>query len=397
MLRIDILRTGDTHTNSISIEAFHSEPLWSGCRSKTIEPYNYGDYKIEITDPSSGKLLFLYSWSSLFAEYAFTEEGQTITKTFEESVRIPFPAVPVTIQFFQRQGQSLDWIIQHTLSFDPGNVQFQVTPIITSAKGEKIYDSSPPEKAMDIALIAEGYTAEQYKKFKTDAVRISEFLLKCDPYTKYLQAINFWIVFLPSEEEGVTDPSADIMKNTAFGFNFSTFGTDRYLMTEKHFQLRDAASAVPYDHIIIIVNTEKYGGGGIYNFYASCPSDNSNSDFLIIHEFGHSFAGLADEYWTSDVSVMNYYNTEFEPYEPNITTLVDFESKWKDMLEPNTPIPTPIDLKDLKKTGVYEGGGYSATGIFRPSPDCTMKSVRYNAFCPVCQRSIERTILHFIE
>jgi hypothetical protein len=397
ILRIDIVRTGSSVSNNIIIQSFSTEPLWSGCRSKTVEPYDYGDYKLEITDSQSDKLLFLYTWSSLFAEYSYTETGKTEIKAFEETIRMPFPKKPVTIVFYQRSGDSRNWSIQHSLSFDPSHPPMDFRQVFTEAKGERIIGNSTPETSMDIALVAEGYTAEQFSKFKNDAQKTASYMMNCDPYTKHLSSINFWIVFLASEEEGVTDPSENATKKTAFACNFSTFGTDRYLMTENHFNLRDASSVVPYDHLIIIVNTSKYGGGGIYNFYATCPSDNTFSNFLVVHEAGHSIAGLADEYWTSDVSVINYYVPEYEPYEPNITTLADFDSKWKDMIETGTSIPTPIDFRDLKKVGVYEGGGYAEKGVYRPYPDCTMKSVKYNAFCPVCQRAIEKTLLHFSE
>jgi len=397
ILRIDLIRTGSLEKNSITIKSISTEPLWSGCRSKTIEPYDYGDYKVEVTDPQSGKLLFLFAWSSLFAEYSYTEQGRTDVKAFEETVRMPFPKKTITIVFYERVRKSRDWRVQHTMTYNPSSPSMKLRKINTQAKGEKIIGTGSSETCIDIAFVAEGYTAEQFSKFKKDAERIASYMMNCDPYSKYFGSLNFWTVFLPSEEDGVTEPSKNITKKTAFKCNFSTFGTDRYLMTEHHFDLKDATSVVPYDHLIIIVNSSEYGGGGIYNFYATCPSDNTYTDFLLVHETGHSIAGLADEYWTSDVSVVAYYNPTHEPYEPNITTLADFDSKWKDMLEADTPIPTEIGFKSLKKVGVYEGGGYVEKGVYRPYPDCTMKSVKYNAFCPVCQRAIESTLLHFSE
>jgi len=397
VLRIDLLRSGNALKDSLKITSLYTEEFWSGCRTKTIDVYEYGDYKVEINDISNGMLLFSYSYSSLFSEYLFTEQGRNESKDFQETLRIPFPKKTISIAFFKRPKGTEGWIEELRLTFNPNKPPMIVNTVVSTTKMRKIIDSGEPEHHVDIAFISEGYTLDEQMKFIEDSKRISEYLLNCEPFSLHKDRMNIWAVFSPSDESGVTDPSENSVKETALGFNFSTFGTDRYLMTENHFALRNAASAVPYDHLIVIVNTDKYGGGGIYNFYASCPSDNSETAFLVVHEFGHSFAGLADEYWTSDVSVTAYYNLETEPVEPNITTLVNFQSKWQDLIEEETPVPTPNEKKYRTTTGVFEGGGYVEKGIYRPYYDCTMKSVQYNAFCPVCRRAIEETIRLYSE
>jgi len=379
------------------IHSLYTEEYWSGCRNKTIDPFEYGDYKVEVHHISGDILLFSYTYTSLFTEYLFTDAGKYESRSFEETVRMPFPKQSVSITFYKRNKQTMQWQEELQLLFKPDNPQNKIQAVESHAFVKKLNNAGPPEHNIDIALIAEGYTMSEQAKFIQDAEKIAEYLLKCKPFLDFREKINIWAVFAPSDESGVTDPSENQQKNTVLGCNFSTFGTDRYLMTDQHFTLRNIAAGAPYDHLIIIVNSDKYGGGGIYNFYATCTSDNSATNFLVIHEFGHSFAGLADEYWTSDVSVNDYYNPSTEPVEPNITTLVDFQSKWKDLVDENTPIPTPNERNFKNIVGVFEGGGYSEKGIYRPYLDCTMKSVKYNSFCPVCRQAIEQAIEYYSE
>lgn len=396
-LRIDYLRSGNINTDSIAMKAMFIEGLWSGSRSGMIEPYDYGDYKIEVFTADRKQRLFNFSYSSLFSEYKFTEPGRTEIKSFQETVRIPFPKNPVLLIFYKRLYETNAWTKQFEIAVEPEKIPLTHSEVSLNANIKQLVYSGRPEEKVDIAILAEGYTSMQSEKFFEDAQRTANYLLNCEPFKFYREKFNIWAVFAASEQDGITDPSDNITKTTLLGSNFSTFGSDRYLMTENHFMLRDIASAVPYDHLIVLANIDKYGGGGIYNFYATCTADDPHADFLVVHEFGHSFAGLADEYWTSDVSVIDYYNTDVEPYEPNITTLVSFETKWKDMVDGDTPVPTPSTKTYKDKVGVFEGGGYLEKGIYRPFLDCTMKSVMYDAFCPVCKSAIEKTILHFSE
>ncbi len=396
-LRIDYLRTGNAAENTVKIEKIFREPTWSGCRSKTIDPHEYGNFKIEVTDAKTGKLLFGYNYSTLFSEYIFTESGLKDSAAFQETLRIPFPKNKISLTFSERLTKRNMWTEQFILEIDPVKIEKNSQHNTVSYTAKKLHDSGKPEQRADIVFVSEGYTAQQQEKFFSDAERISGYLLGCNPFSSNSGKINVWAVFTASSEEGVTDPSENKEKNTILKCNFSTFGTERYLMTERQFILRDIASFVPYDHIIIVVNTNKYGGGGIYNFYATCPSDEPTTDFLVIHEFGHSFTGLADEYWTSDVAVAGYYDLNAEPAEPNITTLVSFDTKWKVMVEKSVPVPTPPSAKYHNTVGVFEGAGYSEKGIYRPFYDCTMKSVKYDAFCPVCRKAIESTIDFYSE
>ena len=264
-------------------------------------------------------------------------------------------------------------------------------------KTAKILDNGDPAKNVDIVFIPEGYQRSEMGKFKQDAQHFADALFNYSPFTENKDKFNIHIVEAYSKESGTDIPGENIWKNTIVNSNFYTFGTERYITTMDVKTVRDLAGLVPYDQIYILVNTEKYGGGGIYNFYNLCVTDNSYSELVFVHEFGHGFGGLADEYWTSDVGVQDYYDLSVEPTDPNITTLVDFESKWKDMIDKDTPIPTP-DTKEYDNViGAFEGGGYVEKGIYRPYRDCIMKSLQTNEFCPVCRKALENMIIFYTE
>ncbi len=129
---------------------------------------------------------------------------------------------------------------------------------------------------------------------------------------------------------------------------YNTFGTPRYVLTEENKSLRDIAGAVPYDFITILVNDNRYGGGGIFNLYTTCftkavkEGKEWEMDYVYVHEFGHCFSGLGDEYYNSQVSYVDFYPKDVEPWEPNVTRTNTKENlKWRSFIAPETPIPTP--------------------------------------------------------
>jgi len=233
--------------------------------------------------------------------------------------------------------------------------------------------------------------------FKEDCNKLSEYLFNCSPYKENKDKFNIWGIEAPSLESGTDIPKDDIWKKTVVNSTFYTFDLDRYLMTTDNKKLRNLAANVPYDQIFILVNSDKYGGGSIYNLYSVSTSKNKFTEFTITHEFGHGFVSLADEYYTSDVAYQDFYDLEVEPLDPNLTTLVDFDSKWKDLVDEKTPIPTPSTEEYKDKVGAFEGGGYVEKGICRPCQDCTMKSITINNFCPVCKRAIQQMIDFYSE
>ena len=279
-----------------------------------------------------------------------------------------------------------------TLTVHPNDVQI-TRDTVANYPTEKIMGTHDPANAVDLVFVPEGYTQAEMGKFREDAKRFAGYLMSWAPFRDYKDKFNFWIVEAPSLDEGTDMPELGIWKRTLVNSGFNTFGTPRYLTTSDVFTLRDVAGNAPYDQICILVNTDRYGGGGIYNFYNLCTSDNKSSAFVFCHEFGHAFASLADEYVEEDLQTASMYNLKVEPSDPNITTLVNFGKKWKSMVSVGTPIPTPATNKDDRTIGAYEGAGYMKKGIYRPQMDCSMRSVRNDYFCAVCRDAITKMIL----
>jgi len=389
-LRVDYLHSGNYDEEEYKLIEFIEEPFWGGSHNVLIDPFNYGNYKVEMRHLSNNELLYSRGYSTLFREWQATDEAKTLNKSFYESVCMPMPRDAVKIEFYSRN-ESLEWDKLFSLHYNPDKTE---TIDRKDHKYRKLYihKSGKPSEKLDIVIIPEGYTRKEQKKFKDDCKRFKSYILDASPYADRKEDINIVSVLAWSEESGTDIPGQEIYKNTVVNSNFYTFGSERYLTTYDYKSVKDVASNAPYDQIFILVNHEKYGGGGIYNFYCIATSDNEKSDFLFQHEFGHAFAALGDEYYTSDVAVEDFYPLDKEPWEPNITTLVDFESKWKTMVNDTIPVPTPDKELYYNTVGVFEGGGYVAKGVYRPYHDCTMKSTLYDAFCPVCQKAIRDMI-----
>jgi hypothetical protein len=394
-LRIDYVHSGSAEAEYFAFDTLYAEKYWGGSKTNLLDEFDYGNHKFEVYDALTNELLYSRGFSSLFREYQATPEGQSSCKDFEETVVMPYPKHAVNIAFFSRQ-KDLSWKKLFILPVDPKNRKIYKNKQ-EKFKKNKVHHSGKHNSKLDIVIIAEGYTAEKMDKFNDDCERFKGYILEAEPYSQNLDKINIWAVESVSEESGTDIPGEDIWKNTAAGTNFYTFGSERYLTTEDMWSVRDIAANAPYDQIYILVNHEKYGGGGIYNYYSLGTSDNKSADFLFQHEFGHAFAGLGDEYYSSEVAVEDFYPTSVEPWEPNITTRVDFSRKWENMISSSTPIPTPATEEYENTVGLYEGGGYVAKGVYRPFVDCTMKSVKYNAFCPVCKRAIQQMIDFYAE
>lgn len=388
VLRIDYIRSGNAQDASIALHEIYRESPWAGSRVNLIDDFFYGEYRIEVKAMSVNQLIFSTGYSSLFREWQTTEEARFRVKAFPESVRIPFPRQDVEIIFLQRAKDG-NWMEEFRLAVNPKD-KYIVDRTSGNLPYENIIKSGTPSHCLDVVILAEGYTAGQVKVFRQDAERFAQYLLNARPFDEYRDKINIRAVFAASRNEGPDIPGEGIWNNTVLHSRFYTFESERYLTTAAYHDVMNMASGAPWDQVFILVNTDRYGGGGIYNFYAVCSAKHPLSDFVFIHEFGHAFAGLGDEYYTSDVAYEGFYNPELEPWEPNLTTLKNFEVKWKDMLLESTPIPTPNQPQFSAVTGVFEGGGYMAKGIYRPAIDCTMKSAKYDNFCPVCQRAIRR-------
>ena len=389
-LRYDFVLGGDYKTVEVFPQQIKLEPFWAGSKNNLVDPFDFGNYRIRVFDEASGQLIFSKGISPLFMEWQTTEEAKRMKRTYYQSAFVPFPKKKIKLEIEQRQWEG-DFIVIHSAIIDPDDF-FILRENPNEYETKEIRLSGKPEECVDLVFLAEGYTANEMDKFLSDANRMADYLFSSPPFDKHKNEFNVYAVLCPSEESGTDVPGESIYKNTIFNSSFYTFDTPRYLTTNDMKTVYDVAALVPWDHIFVLVNTDRYGGGGFYNFVSIGSADNELSEKVFVHEFGHAFAGLGDEYYTSSVAFENFYNLKVEPWEPNLTTLVDFESKWKKMLDKNTPVPTPRTGKYEKAVGVFEGGGYTATGVYSPMMNCRMKSNDVPYFCPVCCEAIEWVI-----
>ncbi len=375
--RIELVFGGDASEQHLFLAGLYREPTWSGPRKTLVEPFNYGEYRYEVYS-KDGKLLMKKGFNTLFQEWRTTPEAKRTKRSFTGSYLIPFPKDSIKVIFYQRSWVDGNYSSLLTIDISPEDKAIN-GEIQNSHKTIPIRVNGDSWNKVDLLFIAEGYTIDQMNKFLNDVNKFTGYLIETEPYKSRHEDLNIWALCIPSEESGTDIPQNNIWKNTALSSNFYTFSLDRYLTAPDHSLIAAAAWASPYDIIYVIVNTEKYGGGGIYNYYGLSMSDHKNESEVFVHELGHAFAGLADEYYSSAVTYEEFYNLSLEPWEPNITTKVDFASKW-------------IDLMGKDSVGLYEGGGYTAKGIFRPREDCKMKSNVSQTFCPVCERAINKMI-----
>ncbi len=394
-LRVDFLMGGNAKEVVVYPQCMKQEPYWAGSKTKLIDPFNYGSYRFSVFDVKSDSLIFRKGFCTLFQEWQTTAEAKKTNKTFYQAAIFPYPKKNVRFEIDARQWDGTFKNIYFTI-IDPKDyfISKETTP---DYEFKKIVNNGKPEQKVDIVILAEGYTKSEKTKFYEDAEKVSGYLFDAEPFKSEKKKFNVKAVFVPSEESGTDVPGEQIYKNTAFNTSYYTFDLPRYLTTSDMKKVYDVAATVPYDQVYVLVNTERYGGGGVYNFVTVCTADHELTKEVFVHEFGHGFAGLGDEYYNSAVAYENFYNMEIEPWEPNLTTLVDFDKKWKSMLDNSTPVPTPRKDKFKNTIGVYEGGGYMNEGIYSPYIDCRMKSNEAGKFCPVCQKAILKMIRFYTE
>tara|TARA_R110001583_G_scaffold16737_3_gene68462 strand:+ start:7343 stop:8626 length:1284 start_codon:yes stop_codon:yes gene_type:complete len=389
-LRVDYLLGGNAKEQTVFLQNLKKEPYWGGTTLNMVDTFNYGNFRFKLIDKATGILIYSRGFGSLFQEWQATPEAKTMNRSYYQVNVMPFPKnkAQFIIEYRNREGE---FVKLFEYEIDPTNY-FILEETAMQVKHSKIMGTGDASKSIDVAFVAEGYTQEEMGKFRADVERIAGYVLNVEPFKTYADRFNIYALESVSEESGPDIPGKHIYKNTVLNSKFYTFDSERYLTTSDLKNMHDIAANVPYDHIFVLINTEKYGGAGIYNYYTSCASDHKLSKEVASHEFGHGFVGLADEYYTDNVSVEDFYNLKVEPWEPNITTLVDFDSKWKSMIEEGLVTPTPRTEEYEGKIGLFEGGGYMSKGIYSPVQDCKMKTNNKDEFCPVCQKACERMI-----
>ena len=394
-MRFDFVMAGNSTTTKVYPVSIREEPFWGGSLTNLIDPFGYGNFRYEILDAVTGKLIYSRGFSTLYQEWQTTAEAKQMERVFHEVATFPFPKNKVNFVLSIR-GRDCQFSKLYETAIDPASY-FITREKPDASLATRIAGTGDPHTSLDIAFIAEGYTSSEMEKFRNDVKRMGEIILAEAPFDKYADRINIWAVQAPSQESGTDVPGEGIYVNTALSASYYTFDVDRYLTTQDIRRVNDYAAAAPHDQIIVLINSPRYGGGGVYNYYSASTADHPLTPKVLTHEFGHGFAGLADEYYSSEVAYEEFYPLDVEPWEPNITTRVNFDAKWKNLIAKSVPVPTPNEKRYIGVTGLLEGGGYSAKGIYRPSFDCRMKSNEADSFCEVCQDALEKMILFYLK
>jgi len=391
-LRVDLVMGGNASESGYYLNKLTREPYFSGNHNQLIDPFDYGDHKFCVYDKHSGELIYSYTFCTLFREWQTIAEASEIARAFPFVARFPWPLHPVVLEISDRL-QDGNFKVKFSMTIDPSS--YFIMPFQSS--GYELRDlkiSGPAERKVDLLFIAEGYTADEMEKFFSDAQRMADAIFSEEPFASHRADFNIRALGSVSRESGTDIPGDGIWKETVLDSRFYTFDVDRYLTTDRYDRICDLSAEAPCDHPVILVNSPKYGGGGIYNFYTLSTVDDALSTAVLRHELGHGFAGLADEYFDSEVAYESFFPLDLEPWNPNLTTLVDFSRKWKHMLPAGVPVPTPLMAPYKDGIGVFEGGGYVSKGVYRPFNYCRMR-VNNAVFCPVCVAAIEDMIYRY--
>ncbi|MBQ9363294.1 MAG: peptidase M64 [Bacteroidaceae bacterium] len=442
-LRIDYIFAGDVQKQEIYVEQLYKQPRWAGRKSRLAEKPLNGNGQLTVRDHESQQVIYVCTFSTLFQEWLQYDEAKKVKKAFQCAYNVPFPKRPIDVTITLTNNHQ-KVVTETTHTVDPKNILIRpigdngipfhyvhkgkqaLSPAFQNSKEENkdvrsgqrrdyvATDYNPFQGVditnnVDLAILAEGYTEAQMGKFYADCQRAVDALFAREPFASLKDRFNVVAVAAPSQDSGPSVPHRGVWKRGVSDCHYDTFYSDRYLMSQNMHKIYDALSGVPFEHIMVLVNSDTYGGGGIYNQVTFSTSDHPTFKEVFVHEFGHSYAGLADEYAYDDMD-SEWYPADTEPWEPNITTLHDFVSKWQDMMPKKQPIPTPLDPKvpnfksiskdDVKAmeklnactqvVGVFEGAGYQSKGCYRPAQECRMKINEVQDFCPVCARAIRR-------
>ena len=392
-LRADYLFTGNKKNQSVVLDELKSMEGWAGRRSNLDKLPLSGNGQLTMVDKATGVVIYRTSFSSLFQEWLGENEAETLSKGYENTFLMPFPKKEtlVTVELFNARHE-VSASFTHTVR--PDDILIKKIGQNNVTEHKYLLKSGSPENCIDVVIMAEGYSRGDMQTFYRDAQKACDAIFSHSPFKEKKNHFNVVAVASESADSGVSIPRENVWKSTAVSSHFDTFYSDRYLTSSSVNDIHDLLAGIPYEHIIILANTDTYGGGGIYNSFTLTTAHHSKFEPVVVHEFGHSFGGLADEYAYTDAP-SPLYPYDVEPWEQNITTLVDFESKWSDMLPKDIVVPTKITSDNYSSTealGVYQGAGYSMKGIYRPVPDCRMRTNEAQAFCPVCQRSLQRLI-----
>lgn len=387
-LRIDFELAGNATKEFAILKEMKQEPYQAGS-TLNVNDYDFGDYRITVND-LDGNQLFTKGFNSLFREWQTINEAKKYYRAFYHAIQLPFPKHPVNICIASRQKDGeFHPLLQRMVNPDDYLINREKT---IKYEIDTVNYAGNASDYLDLVFIAEGYTKSQMPKFQKDVRRFQQWIFSVVPFSEYKNKVNIYAILSASKQSGPDIPGEHIYNQTLLNSSFYTFDSPRYLTVRDTKKMYDIAAQVPYDHVYVIINTTTYGGAGFYNTYTSCASDCRNAEEIASHELGHGLVGLADEYYNNGDEVSYYYNLDKEPWEPNITTLVNFEKKWQHLVVENTPIPTPRNSKYENTLGAFEGGAYQSKGIYSPMQDCKMKSNNTKEFCPACREAIRKVM-----
>jgi len=434
-MRIDYYHTGNVSEEHFSLDRVVVEPLpWPGNPRRSIDETNLGKYFFEVVLATSGRVVYSRGFSSIYGEWETTAEAKAMNRTFSESLRFPTPDAPVRVIVRKRDARNVFRDLW-TIAVDPAD-KFIAHGTASPDAGAliKLHESGDPSQKLDLLILGDGYTAAERGKFERDARRLVAALFARAPFSERQGDINVWGLSPAAPQSGITRPSQHIYRRSPIGATYDAVDSERYVLTFENRAFRDVAANAPYDVVEILVNSATYGGGGIFGLYSTVAADSSWAPYIFVHEFGHHLAGLADEYYTSDVAYLPAAD-RVEPWEPNATALLDLPNiKWKELVTPGTPLPTPwpkdeferytIEIQQKRrairaanrpesemdalfrdeqrrdtallgsaanagKVGAFEGANYEARGYYRPQTDCIMFTRDDVPFCVVCRRAIQ--------
>jgi hypothetical protein len=431
-MRVDYVHTGTATKEQFALDGVALEGPWPGRLDRTLDDTNLGKYFFEVRDSKTGRALYSRGFASIYGEWELTPEAQQLRRAFSESLRFPAPEAPVRVVISKRDKQNAFREVW-SVTVDPDDPAVDRSGPPAGVRVWAVMQNGEPRDKVDLLLMGDGYTAAEMQKWHADARRLTDLLFAASPFKEHRGDFNVWAIDTPAEESGVSRPSDGVWRHSPLRATYDAFGSERYILAFDNKRIREVAAAAPYEFIEIVVNGRKYGGGGIFNLYATVVSDNEWTPYIFVHEFGHHFAGLADEYYTSDVAYSES-NERPEPWEPNATADPK-AAKWAALIAPGTPLPTPwakqrfedeqkriqarrrelraehrpekemealfreemaLDEKILAQNagtvGAFEGADYEARGYYRPQTDCTMFTRDPVGFCAVCRRAIERII-----
>ncbi len=437
-LRVDYFHTGTKGAETFSLDEIIEEGEWPGSKVNLIDTLNLGEYLARVYDVHTNTMIYSRGYSTIFNEWQTTDEAlRGMYRTFSETVRLPYPKNKVQFTIARRD-KRMEFHELWAIIIDPDDpLQVNKAPARYPFKTSRLMDNGKPMEKVDIVIVGDGYARADMQKFRNDARRFNDVLFATEPFKSRKRDFNVWVVEAESDESGIDIPDKNVWKHNILGARYSTFGLPRYVLTTENKSLRDIAGAVPYDFVCILVNDSRYGGGGIYNLYATTYTNELvkgqewQMEYVYVHEFGHSFGGLGDEYYGSTTAYNEFYSPGVEPWEPNVTALIDKSKlKWRSFVAEGMPIPTPWEKSTYDsleaergkldrlapdyyekrepilraqasllrnsayagKVGAFEGAGYASKGLYRPAVDCRMFTLSLQDFDPVCSAAIRRVI-----